>query len=216
MLHLAGKAYRKGCGLIADQRRSNAETLARKNLQAFGRPYKLHAGCGTVRLSGWVNVDTQSFEGSVDVVWNFSHPFPAQDASCSHIYNEHLLEHLTVEQGVEFLRDCRRLLESGGVLRIAMPSLEYLVSRYFAGNWRDQAWLSYPENQSISTGAEMLNAAFRWWGHQWLYDSVELRRRLLEAGFLEVHQVPAGQSSHSDLKNLERRPDSHLVFEAIR
>jgi predicted SAM-dependent methyltransferase len=86
------------------------------------------------------------------------------------IYNEHLLEHLDVESGLRFLRECCRVLQPNGILRVAMPSLESAVEHYQAGSWRDQSWLRLPENQFIRTRAEMLNVFFRAWGHQWIYD----------------------------------------------
>lgn len=62
----------------------------------------------------------------------------------------------------------------------------------------------------------MLNIAFRWWGHRWLYDREELHRRLGEAGFDRLEDVAPGQSTRPELRNLETRPDSLLVCEATK
>ncbi len=64
--------------------------------------------------------------------------------------------------------------------------------------------------------AEMLNVAFRWWGHRWLYDQAELNRRLGEAGFHTVEQVEWGKSGDVILQSLETRLDSLLIVEARR
>ena len=81
---------------------------------------------------------------------------------------------------------------------------------------RDQDWLTWPSSQFIRTRAEMLNIAFRWWGHQWLYDHEELDRRLREAGWEELAPVEWGQSRHPALRERETRVDSLLIFEARR
>ena len=62
----------------------------------------------------------------------------------------------------------------------------------------------------------MLNVAFRWWGHQHLYDREELTRVLSEAGFERVEFVERMQSKHEDLRDLETRLDSKLVAEATK
>jgi predicted SAM-dependent methyltransferase len=62
----------------------------------------------------------------------------------------------------------------------------------------------------------MLNIAFRWWGHQWLYDKDELYRRLEEAGFKNICDCKWGESSNLELRKKESRKDSQLICEAIK
>jgi predicted SAM-dependent methyltransferase len=190
--------------------------VAVRRLRRFQAPYKLHVGCGSVRFRGWINIDQYDNGGVVDLAWNVTDPLPLPNESCRLIYSEHFLEHLSVEQGVAFLAHCHRLLRRGGILRVAMPSLEAAVQHYQAGTWRDQAWLQLPENQSIQTGAEMLNVFFRSWGHQWIYDRAELHRRLAEAGFSRWRDCVPNASDEPELRSRETRPDSLLVCEGIR
>ncbi len=187
---------------------------AYRQLRAFPHPYKLHLGCGKVKLHGWVNVDVDRSLDTVDVVWDVTRGLPIEDSSCGLIYCEHFLEHLTAEEGVGFLRECHRVLASGGVVRVAMPSLDVLLEKSCRGDWREQDWLTWPEYRFVQTRAEMINIFFRWWGHQWIYDREELHRRLREAGFLYIHDLAWGQSSVPDLRNLETRADSLLICEA--
>ncbi len=138
------------------------------------------------------------------------------DSSCALIYSEHLLEHLKVEDGVALLKECLRVLQPGGRLRFAMPSLDYVLERCCSGKWKEQDWLTWPDHLFIQTQAEMLNIAFRWWGHQWLYDREEFHRRLKEAGFTQIRDVEWGQSEVPELRDRETRKDSLLICEAIR
>lgn len=187
---------------------------ARRQLRRFSAPYCLNVGCGKVRFDGWVNLDENSALDTVDLVWDLRRGLPVPDGSCRFVYCEHLLEHLTAEQGLSFLRECRRALNRDGVLRVAMPSLDVILERAVSDNWRDQDWLTWSKHGKVKTRAEMINVAFRNWGHQYLYDREELHRRLAEAGFSRVVDCALGESSKSELKHRETRPDSLLVCEA--
>ena len=187
----------------------------RKELCRFEAPYKLHVGCGHVKLQGWINIDIAVAPEVADVHWDITRPFPIEGASCSHIYHEHLLEHLSVDRAVLFLRECVRLLAPGGIMRVAMPSLAYVVGKYSSETWHDQDWLTWPQYQFIRTRAEMINVAFRWWDHRWLYDREELARRLCDAGFASFRCFDFGKSEDPQLINLETRKDSKLICEAV-
>ena len=138
------------------------------------------------------------------------------DGSCALIYSEHLLEHLKVETGVALLKECQRVLEPGGRLRFAMPSLDFLIERCCCRRWKNQDWLTWPDHQFIQTRAEMVNIFFRWWGHEWIYDAEEFHRRLTEAGFTDIRDVAWGESEVPELRDRETRKDSLLICEAIR
>jgi predicted SAM-dependent methyltransferase len=177
------------------------------------RGLKLHLGCGTVHLPGWVNIDIETSQA--DLTLDITRGLPLPDGSARLIYHEHVMEHITIDEAKTCLKDWFRLLEPGGVLRIATPDLAYVVERY-SGDWRNQAWLRLPEYAFIQTRAEMLNTSLRWWGHQYLYDEEELRRRLREAGFETVRRCALGESPVDELARLETREDSLLILEGVR
>ena len=176
------------------------------------RGLKLHVGSGTVRLDGWVSID---LETTADLNLDLREGLPFADGAARLVYNEHLIEHITVDEGRRCLADWFRVLEPGGVLRIATPDLEYVVERY-QNSWKDQAWLQLPEYAFIRTRAEMMNVSFRWWGHQYLYDGEELERRLREAGFETIRRCGYAESTVPELAGLETRQDSKLILEAVR
>lgn len=186
------------------------------NIHLFNKRNKLHVGCGQVRLEGWINIDESFTEGITDIQLDVTTGLPFEDKSCQIIYHEHFLEHLSAETGLKFVKECHRVLTKGGVMRIAMPSLDVIIEKCYLGQWRDQGWLKWPEYQFIKTRAEMLNIAFRWWGHQWLYDREELHRRLRDAGFSIIRDVEWGNSDIPDLRNLETRKDSLLICEVSK
>ena len=195
------------------------EREAIESMKQFQSPYNLNIGSGSVKLKEWVNIDIDKVENVTDIVWDATHKFSfLDDASCALIYNEHFLEHLDIEDGIFFLSECYRLLAPGGILRIAMPSLEYVTQKYMSEDWQDQDWLKWSGHEFIQTRAEMLNIALRWWGHKWLYDREELHRRLHQAGFKfeNIRDVQQGSSDIKELNNLETRKDSILICESTR
>jgi predicted SAM-dependent methyltransferase len=185
--------------------------LARKKLKQWPRPWRLCLGSGAAPIQGWINVD---LDARADLRLDLRCPLPFPDGSVAWIHSEHLLEHLRLEAGVALLRECRRVLTSEGVLRIAMPDLETLIDRYVGADWKDQDWLRWPAHAFIDTPARMLNVAFRAFGHEYLYDADELLLRLRQAGFVQTQRCGRGESRHAELRGLETRADSLLVVEA--
>ena len=213
MKALVKKLYGDYRSVLEEARLPVQRRLVAKQLSGYRLPYQLHLGCGAVNFAGWINIDADR-ASAADIIWDLAKGIPVPDSSCALIYSEHMLEHLTVEQGRQFLSECQRALQTGGTLRIAMPSLDVLLEKSHCGNWREQDWLGWPEYQFVQTRAEMMNMFFRAWGHQWIYDAEELQRRLREAGFKKITEAQWGRSQITTLNNRETRKDSLLICEA--
>lgn len=173
---------------------------------------KLHVGCGKNHFPGWVNAD---IDPRADMIVFLERKLPFHDGSLSLIYSEHVLEHVAFDKGVFFLTEARRVLKPGGIIRIAMPDLDDLVAGY-QENWRRFDWVNWPEFSFVQTRAQMINMAFRWWGHCHLYNREELARALSLAGFVDFKFVCHGESACPELVGLETRKDSLLVVEAVK
>ena len=112
------------------------------------------------------------------------------------------------------MKECGRCLKKGGVLRVAMPDLDYIIQKYNA-DWKNQDWLSWPEYEFIKTRGRMVNVAFRFWEHKYLYNEEDLTNQLIRAGFQKTERCNWNESSHVELSGLETRRDSKLIMEAI-
>ena len=170
--------------------------------------FKLHIGCGARLEKGWVNIDVGEPPASGGDVHYLQHDvragLPFAEGSCSRIYSEHFLEHLTREESLRFLQECHRVLEPVGMMRISVPSLEVLMSMYTANNLgfaAEVGWLP-------ATACQLFNEGMRSWGHQFMYDFYELERILQEAGFKEEDIISQrhGNSVYKDMLT-EHRPD---------
>ena len=173
-------------------------------------PLKLNIGCGQVKLNGWVNID---IDPNADLIVDVRKKLPFKNENVDFIYNEHLFEHLTFEEGKKFLHECHRCLKTSGVLRIATPDLDYVIAKY-SGDWKNQDWLTWAGFEFISSKGMMINISFRNWGHQYLYNEEDLRNQLIQAGFKNVTRCEWNVSSHLELNGLETRKDSLLIIEA--
>jgi predicted SAM-dependent methyltransferase len=102
----------------------------------------LNLGCGQRFHPDWVNLDLRPADPSVrrgDVAQSL----PFDDASFDAVYHSHLLEHLPRDQALPFLRECRRVLKPGGILRLAIVNLEAIARLYLYA--LDDAWFGNPE-----------------------------------------------------------------------
>lgn len=174
------------------------------------RKLMLNIGCGRRKLPGFVNIDV--IRGA-DLRHDVRTGIPQGDGTVDVVYSEHFLEHLTQQDGLRFLRECRRVLKPGGVVRIAMPDLDELVERYCREDWRGGGDMFKLGFEWVDNRCEMLNIAMREWGHRWVYNEEELRRVADLAGLIGGVRAEWGASAVPELADLEYRPGSKLILE---
>jgi predicted SAM-dependent methyltransferase len=170
------------------------------------RSVRLHLGCGPHHLDGWINIDSQPYDGA-DRVLDVTQGLPFDDVS--RIFAEHFIEHLPYADALALLRECRRVLREDGILRLSTPNLAWVWATHY------RRVLTAEEEVLACFG---INRAFRGWGHQFLYNFGTLRATLLDAGFAEVVACAYGESAHDDLRGLERHernPDCEDIRELV-
>jgi predicted SAM-dependent methyltransferase len=183
---------------------------------------KLHIGGGVRRLDGWLNTDIELLPGVMQM--DATQPFPFVDAVFNYVFTEHMIEHLPFEGAVLMLNECHRVIKTGGVIRVTTPNLHSFVGLYGKTlshlqhdymNWFCKVVLS-PD--CAATPANAINAMFRQWGHQFIYDEDTLTNALRKAGFGEIRRYSLMQSEQQELRNLEnveRYPEGFLDFESL-
>lgn len=196
--------------------------VIKKRIERLLRQYPdkimLNLGCGTDYKEGWINIDNNSDNNIIrlDLNWDLRRPLPFKENSVDYIFNEHFIEHLTVEEGQRAIKDAMRVLRRGGVLRMATPDLEVTVDKYLNLPLSKDKTLKKFNLDFIQTRAERINIGFRWWGHKWIYDWEELDRRLREAGCTDFIRGKLCKSKHKELRNLETRKESTLIAEVTK
>lgn len=89
----------------------------------------LNIGCGTVFDPSWVNIDIVSTSPMV-ISHNILKGLPFAECHFNACYSSHLIEHLTQNEAQKLLRECLRVLSSGGIIRLAVPDLEAIAKNY--------------------------------------------------------------------------------------
>jgi|GEM_PF-277731 len=153
---------------------------------------RLHIGCGQEAIAGWINIDNHALPG-VDRVLDVRKGLPFRGVSA--IYAEHFLEHLGLDDGLGFLKECRRVLASSGVLRLSTPNLDWVYATHYR--------TSQVAEEALHDCFQ-LNRAFHGWGHQFLYNRATLESALKAAGFGTVRFHLYGQSDVPELSGIER------------
>lgn len=193
---------------------------------------KLQLGAGSNNAAGWLNTDIEPADKQVYLDATARYPFP--DGSFHYVFGEHVIEHVSWEEGILMLRECYRVLAQGGKLRIVTPNLTKFIQllngvpdaeaqRFIDAKFRVGGFPVTP-----TPGIYILNRQMREWGHQFLYDPPTLRKSLELAGFKQIAQYEIGEKTDPNFQEVEIRsrhsnPDMKLInnweamaFEAVR
>ena len=93
-------------------------------------PLKLHLGCGTNKLTGWVNID--SVKGcQPDVVHDLTKTLPYRDLTVDEVLAEDLLEHFDKYMRFVVFYEWARVLKVGGAITLQVPNFKKILFRYF-------------------------------------------------------------------------------------
>lgn len=120
------RGYEQLVGTVKD------ETLeaALKRLERWpDKPRLLNCGCGTHLHSSWLNVDIVPARSGV-IAMDLREEWPIPDNFFDVVYHSHVLEHMSRNEGIKFLKQCFRILKPGGILRVAIPDLESIAREY--------------------------------------------------------------------------------------
>lgn len=145
-------------------------------------------GCGPNIDKSFCNIDYMWRPG-INICWDVARGLPFPDGYVSGIFTEHMLEHIPFESAIFVLKECRRVIQDKGVLRIVMPDGELYLKTYCFG---DSAIMPYADGDSkrfsLVTPIVSINRIFREHGHQFIWDFETLREALFRAGFQMVEK----------------------------
>jgi predicted SAM-dependent methyltransferase len=122
---------------------------------------------------------------------------PLPDSSVEVLYSSHMLEHLTPEVAGCVLKEAFRVLQSGGILRLAVPDLRLFVADYL--DTGDADTLVYAMQHGYSAPDSLIRRLARAFiaprHHQWMYDGASLSRLVEKYGFQQANVMPAGETT---------------------
>lgn len=168
---------------------------------------KLQLGSGVHILPDWLNTD-KSISGCLAgaVYMDVGKQFMLPENSVNYVYSEHLFEHLTFSQAKNMLKECCRVMKTDGVIRIATPSLEFLLDLYKNPekeiNKQYIDWAA-KEGNLPPLPVYVINRFHTSWGHQIIYDFDTLSKLLETCGFRNICQCEMSKSTHAALNGVE-------------
>jgi predicted SAM-dependent methyltransferase len=148
---------------------------------------------------------------------------PLADASLRGVNLSHFLEHFPLAQGAGFIRECYRVVQPGGVVRVSCPDLRKYARAYVSRDeqfFKQTAVLAFCRYQNLETfGDRFISKAYDDDnGHQWFYDAESVIHLLKRAGFSRAEERPLHQSALPAIQEIEpayREPESFYV-EGVR
>ena len=112
---------------------------------------------------------------------------PFATESISEINVSHMFEHLTREEGTEFLKECLRVLKEGGAIRIAVPNASLLAFEYAGDSGMKDIMMHGIYNVDVAKAEDPAQAFWHMitsgGEHKTAYDSIALEDKLINAGF---------------------------------
>ena len=193
-----------------------------KRKKVLATPY-LDLGCGRNCHKNLINLD-YLWHPSVDVCWDIQKGIPFSDGSLKGIFSEHCFEHFPLEAAFFLMRECRRVLVPGGILRIVVPDAGMYLDRYHErskGTGKDKFPFEEKESfQGVYTPMLSVNRIFyqdreQAFGHRTMYDHELLRGLLLEAGFTRIEKRSFREGANPVLLvDAENRRSESLYVEA--
>jgi SAM-dependent methyltransferase len=202
---------------------------------------RLHLGSGPIAVPGWVNIDRspnllldklptlkrllgrtgliddqQLRPWSRDILRHDIRSMPFPDGIAEAIYSSHTLEHLYIVDAARVIHECRRLLEPGGVLRIALPDALHLAQRLIddrnscMSGWEyNRRLLAHPESRPSLIRRLVVSAGGH--VHRWQPTAAMVEDMLCQAGFDTVTQWGYREGKLPDLDIIETRPESFFL-----
>jgi SAM-dependent methyltransferase len=175
---------------------------------------RLNWGCGRRGSPGWINSDRGSGRG-VDIVCDIRDGLPLDTDSIDYISSVHALQEIPHADLVAVLEELRRVLRTGGVLRLCLPDLEKGIAAYLRG---DRDYFVVPDEHARSLGGKLITQ-LTWYGHTRTPFTADFVEELLHrAGFRRVDRCGfrITRSPYTGIVELDNRERESLFVEAVK
>jgi SAM-dependent methyltransferase len=178
-----------------------------------------------LKTSGFLSPERRGRLDEVDpeiISWDLRKGIPFPSETFDVVYHSHFLEHIDRENALGLLQQCHRVLKTGGILRVVVPDLEWLVNEYVSSlqHRKQKNDTAIDEHQNAiaalfdqmvrrePSGTIQQRPAVRFVErlirgdaeragelHRWMYDQFSLRDLLYKGGFGSIQRHFANSSS---------------------
>jgi len=175
-------------------------------------PRRLNWGCGDDIRESWLNSDVLAASGT-DLPADIRYGLPLRESCLDYIFSSHALQMLPYAGLVPALRELRRVLRPGGVLRMGLPDFDGAIAAY---QNEDPAYFYVPDADAMTVGGK-LSVQLTWYGSSLTLLNFDYTRELLQrAGFADVRASSFGctSSKFPEIATLDNRQRESFFVEA--
>lgn len=159
---------------------------------------KLHLGCGRRYVPGFVHIDLADYP-HIDYKSDVSDLSMFEDNSVDLIYACHVLEHFKRYEAERILGEWYRVLKPSGILRVAVPDFEAIVTVY--EKYKDMEFI-----MGLLYGGQDYEYNF----HHVAFDFRYLEKLLAKVGFKNVHRYNWRKTIHKDYDDYSQAYIPHM------
>ena len=175
---------------------------------------RLNWGCGSVGEPGWINSDIKDGPG-VDISCDIREGLPLESDSIDYAVSIHALPEVPYDAQVPVLKELRRVLKPGGVLRLCLPDIDRSIDAYRRG---DKSFYLIPDEDMKSLGGKFILQLI-WYGYSRTFFTRDfIEELLLKSGFSRIEHTSFRQttSNYTGIIELDNREAESLFVEAYK
>ncbi len=173
---------------------------------------RLNWGSGPQAVAGWINADVIEGQG-IEIVGDIRNGLPLDSESVDYIFSSHALQQLPFFDVRTALHELRRVLKTGGVLRLGLPDLDRAIDALRRG---DGDYFYVPDSDARTVSGKFV-VQMTWYGSSPMLFNYENAREMLEdAQFSRVCRCSykVTQSRFPEIVALDNRERETLFLEA--
>jgi predicted SAM-dependent methyltransferase len=173
--------------------RLRTNSMHKRYLSKYNQlPSKLHFGCGSRKIKGWLNCDVQESDLDIDLA---SGLLPFKEEIFEFIVSQHCIEHLwLIDELQPLINNMFKCLKQDGEIWLSCPDIQKICQDYNDTNgtglvndrksrFPDYSTHGYPSSYVIN------DLFHQGGGHKNLFDYNLLKSVLIKAGFNNCIQV---------------------------
>ena len=186
---------------------------------------KIHFGCGDCAPSDWDNYDSSPtllfqrlpiigrlFRGGPFMPFpihvrrgNIAKGLPVAPQTANVIYCSHVLEHLSLQDIDKALANIYSYLVPGGIFRLVMPDLEFIIQKYVSATDPEAAARFMVDSHLGKRNSKLWTFLLDWCGHQhrWLWDFKGIEAKLADHGFAEIRRAVFADAETPEFNDVE-------------
>jgi len=156
---------------------------------------RLHFGCSDKYpgpIEGWDNLDIKPTDKRIKVC-DVTKGLPYPDNSVEAIYSCHTFEHFTRKEASFVIKECWRVLQENGLIKIVVPDLDDIIDIFY--DFKNSQKKFVFGKKFINREEFLLFVLSQEGQHKYTYSQRSLTKLLKETGFHPIEQTETNKES---------------------